>query len=208
MKKMIWTLAVAIAVSACTDSSPDVTSVARESALVPPDTVFVSEGVTIEIYGRLNEHTRERTGTLSSTEGVRHAFEALDESGIVRDAMRGVVVRATDADGRSLETTWMPATHPSRPNELTGVAHFQLDGDEFVVPFGDRDKPEILTIDGKEAGPQGAIFGGCYEFARALFMSCVSLCGTQGMSEKVCRLSCQSAGIAALTSCVLMSAAD
>ncbi len=185
------------------------TSVARESTLVPPDTVFVSEGVTIEIYGRLNEHTRERTGTLSSTAGVRHAFEALDESGIVRDAMRGVVVRATDADGRWLETTWMPATNPSRPNEMAGVAHFQLDGDEFVVPFGDRDKPEILTIDGKEAGPQGAFpFGGCYEFARALFMSCVALCVEHGIPDRTCRTSCQTAGIAALTSCVLMSSVD
>jgi hypothetical protein len=201
---------VVLVLSACTDSSPDVTSVTRDGAPARPDTVFVSEGVTIELYGPENRLAVERGAALSSSAGVRHAFHALDGRGIVRDESGAIFVRAVDEAGRMLETTWIPATDPSRPDDLTGVALFQMKSEEFVVPLVDRDaESEILTIDGKDAGPRAVFFnGGCFAFARELFMSCVELCGQNGVPDRTCRISCQAAGIAALTSCVLMSAVD
>jgi hypothetical protein len=210
MRWLVCALSVVLVLSACTDSSPDVTSVARDGAPARPDTVFVSDGVTIELYGPGNRVAEERSAALSSSGGVQRALEDLDGRGIERDESGGIFVRAVDEDGRELETTWIPATDPSRPDDLTGVAHFRMENDEFVVLCAGRNPaPEILTIDGKDAGPQRAFpFGGCYEFARALFMSCVELCGQHGIPDRTCRTSCQSAGISALTSCVLMSAVD
>lgn len=209
MRGLLCILCVVCMLAACTDSSPDPTSVAR-GASARPDTVFVSDGVTIELYGPGNRLAQERGAALSSSAGVRRALGELDGRGIVREGSEAIFVRAVDEAGRVLETTWIPATDSSKPDEMTGVAHFRMEDDEFVVLCAGRNPaPEILTMDGKHTGPQRAFsFGGCYEFARALFMSCVELCGQHGVSDRTCKTSCQAAGIAALTSCVLMSSVD
>ncbi len=209
MKKLLCSLVLVVAVAACTDSSTDVTSVSREASLAKPDTVYTYDGVTIEIYGPMNPRARERTSAIAATAGVRRAFSMLDERGIARATTSGIVVRAKDEKGRVLETTWLPGENPSNPGDMAGIAYFDLEGEARVVPFGARDEPEILFSNGKDAGPQRMFeFGGCYAFARDLYMACVSLCIQNGISDRACRGSCQAAGIAALTSCVLLSSVD
>lgn len=197
-------------ISACSDSTSDVANTSRDDESVLPDTVMVYDGVTVEMYGFQNARAQERASALSSSAGVRLAVDRITERGFVLEDSGAIFMRATAPDGRTLEATWFPAIDPTRV-ELSGVLHLRRDGEDFVVPLGDRSagEPEVLSPEGKKIEPSfGSMFGGCLSFAQDLFMACVSTCMQDGIPNHVCMASCRAAAIAALASCALLMAVE
>ncbi|MCI0453223.1 MAG: hypothetical protein L0Z51_12730 [Candidatus Latescibacteria bacterium] len=212
MRKVALGVGLALLLAACADSTSDVDTATREEPTALPDTVIVQDGVRLEIYGPLNSYGRDRSAELMRMVGVQRGFERLADRGLLAEYDGAIHVKATDANGRSLETTWFPFVDPSDEAALAVVVHVVQDGQELVIPYGSRGgEPDIesISIDGKNApGPSGIpnLTGGCFGFATELFQSCVGLCILNGLSSRTCSVSCRAASAAALTACVLMSA--
>jgi hypothetical protein len=208
MKKLLGILGVALLLAGCNDSTQDVIGESIADAQAPPDTVIVTDGITVELYFASNPRAIASERELWGDQGVQAVFERLIADGYVPGAEGAWVVRGVTIDGRAAEATMFPFVNPMN-EPVGGVVHVLLDGRRFVVPLNiditdDPRRPGDHPGDGKgDDGPLGTMFDNCLAFARDLLNACLGVCNDSGVPLAACYKSCRQVVMAAFVTCIL-----
>jgi hypothetical protein len=185
----------------CEDSTSDVgvAEVSPPQAVAIPDTVFTIDGVTVEFFGAQNAYAIERGIDEWSNEGVERLRSQSSADFSSLDPIGAVVLRAIGVDGRIMEATWYPLH--SSDGDLRAVVHVQEGDREFVVSLGNEETAQPWTPE-KQAWRPSQIFAleSCGQFARALYVACVSTCIGAGLNH--CHGPCTAATSAAWMACL------
>lgn len=213
MKKWFGTLGVMLILAGCQNSTSDVAVVENERVVAEPDTIIVSDSLSIEMYRPDNPRAIEVDAQLQASEGVRMGLELLAEEGFRSEGSGTFYTRAIAFDGKVLEATWFPVSDPAQ-GRFALLGHVRTDEGEFVMPLrdltrvgGGLSEADILVPGDKgEWRPSRAFtFGGCTSFYQALFEACYSICRNSGVSHRACINSCIFAAVAGVVACIFFT---
>jgi hypothetical protein len=213
MRKWFGILGMLMVLAGCQDSTSDVAVVAHEELAAAPDTVIVSDGLTVEMYLPDNPLAIELDARLQANAGVQMGLDLMADEGFTRDGT-AYYLRAVGVDGRALEATWFPVTDATG-ERVSLLGHVRTDTNEFVIPVRSLDPGEPaanvgLLARGKNGQwrPSTSSFESCLSFYQALFAACYGACIESGIKSDACYRSCRVTVMVAFVACIFFATAD